>query len=106
VDGICTSAKLACSIPRDQIAATRSCFPQADLFYEVQLEVAAPWQGLSQCFQDFEKSNLQCMSLRYAKGGAVFVCLRDTGDSDLAVLDHALRHHSGVTLQSWTTVIC
>ncbi len=96
---------VGCAIPVEQITETRVQFQHAEIHYEVQFDVSNPWLGLQACAAVFQESGLQCVSIRYSKGGTVFLRLKDTGKGELKRVEANLRQHRDVRLQSWITVV-
>lgn len=95
-----------CPIPTQQIMATRINYPNAEIYYEIQLETIDVWRGLCACAKLFSDSGLHCISIRYAEGSTIFVRFKDIGTGELKQLELSLRRQRVVALQSWVTMIC
>ena len=101
--GICWPA---CPIPTKQIYATRANYPNAEIYYEVQVEFTNIWQALHACDRLFADAGLRCLSIRHNEGGTIFIRLKDVTIFEPIKFELNLRQQPDVRIQSWITVIC
>ena len=101
--GICWPG---CPVPTQQIHTTRANYPNAEIYYEIQIEFTDIWQALLACGNFFADSGLYCMSIRYAEGGTIFIRLKDTSIFEPTKLELNLGQQLDVHIQSWVTMIC